>query len=174
MRKELKPCPFCGGEARVRSVASFSRIGFNVVCTNCPAALGHDGTSSDEAIAAWNTRPEAAQVRVKPEAVEALASYQQVDEDGIMVLVSRQAIEECLPALRAALDPDTVTGWQDISTAPEGAKDVLVGWHCEYSGRFVWVKAGLVKGVWYISGSTGTVCYPTHYFVLPPAPEKEG
>ncbi len=36
-------------------------------------------------------------------AVEALASYQQADTDGVMVLVSRQAIEECLPTLRAAL-----------------------------------------------------------------------
>lgn len=34
-------------------------------------------------------------------AVEALADYQQADQDGAMVLVSRQAIEECLPALRA-------------------------------------------------------------------------
>lgn len=34
-------------------------------------------------------------------AVEALASYQQADADGCMVLVSRQAVEECLPALRA-------------------------------------------------------------------------
>ena len=33
-------------------------------------------------------------------AVEALSGYQQADEEGIMVLVSRQAIEECLPILR--------------------------------------------------------------------------
>jgi len=38
---------------------------------------------------------------INRQAVDALASYQQADEDGIMVLVSRQAIEECLPALRA-------------------------------------------------------------------------
>ena len=39
--------------------------------------------------------------RVPSGAVEALASYQQGDMDGTMVLVSRQALEECLPALRA-------------------------------------------------------------------------
>jgi hypothetical protein len=39
--------------------------------------------------------------QVTAQAVEALASYQQADMDGVMVLVSRQAIEECLPALRA-------------------------------------------------------------------------
>lgn len=68
---------------------------------------------------------------------------------------------------------DTVTGWQDISTAPKGDDEILVGWHCEHTGRFIWVKAGQIKGVWYISGSTGTVCYPTHYFTLPPAPKEE-
>ena len=44
------------------------------------------------------TRPT---VTVEAAAVDALAAYQQADMDGIMVLVSRQAIEECLPALRA-------------------------------------------------------------------------
>lgn len=39
--------------------------------------------------------------RVPLGAVEALASYQQGDMDGTMVLVSRQALDECLPALRA-------------------------------------------------------------------------
>lgn len=37
---------------------------------------------------------------LSPAAVEALASYQQADMDGVMVLVSRQAVEECLRALR--------------------------------------------------------------------------
>ena len=39
----------------------------------------------------------------RPEAVDALAAYQQADMDGTMVLVSRQAIEECLPSLRAII-----------------------------------------------------------------------
>lgn len=38
------------------------------------------------------------------QAVEALAAYQQADEEGIMVLVSRQAIEECLPTLWSILE----------------------------------------------------------------------
>jgi len=37
---------------------------------------------------------------VPPDAVEALSNYQQADMDGIIVTVSRQAIEECLPVLR--------------------------------------------------------------------------
>jgi hypothetical protein len=45
-------------------------------------------------------------VQVDPGAVDALSSYQQADMDGIMVLVSRQAIEECLPALRALAEQE--------------------------------------------------------------------
>lgn len=37
---------------------------------------------------------------VTTDAVEALSNYQQADMDGIIVTVSRQAIEECLPVLR--------------------------------------------------------------------------
>jgi len=46
-----------------------------------------------------------AQALVSEEAVIALSNYMQADADGTMVLVSRQAIEECLPTLRAALHP---------------------------------------------------------------------
>lgn len=47
--------------------------------------------------------------KVRSEAVEALANYQQADMDGVMVLVSRQAIEECLPALRAIAEQEGST-----------------------------------------------------------------
>lgn len=50
--------------------------------------------------------PATEQPSVKEAAVDALASYQQADADGIMVLVSRQAIEECLPALRSLAQGD--------------------------------------------------------------------
>src|SRR4051812_1964882 len=42
------------------------------------------------------------------EAMVALASYQQADEDGIMVLVSRQAVDEVLAHLRT---PDGALNW---------------------------------------------------------------
>ena len=64
MADELKPCPFCGGEAR--TVEGNELIG--VVCTRCKAAMGHsiiwlapdedpgpcDG--DEKCIEAWNTR----------------------------------------------------------------------------------------------------------------------
>lgn len=42
-------------------------------------------------------------MKLDEKALEALANYQQADADGVMVLVSRQAIDECLPILRAYL-----------------------------------------------------------------------
>ncbi|RYH04095.1 hypothetical protein EU805_01615 [Salipiger sp. IMCC34102] len=57
---------------------------------------------ADAALSALPARVSVAEAaRPSQGAVVALSSYQQADADGIMVLVSRQAIEECLPALRA-------------------------------------------------------------------------
>jgi hypothetical protein len=63
----------------------------------------------------------------------------------------------------------TDTVWQDISTAPKDEnKDVLVGWHSDHWGKFIWARAGQVRGAWYLSGGTGTACYPTHWHPLQP------
>ena len=57
MTEELKPCPFCGGEAEV------SEIAWNVIqCTACTCQLIvlpiPDGATEEYAIEAWNTRAE--------------------------------------------------------------------------------------------------------------------
>lgn len=53
----LKPCPFCGGEAK-RSSETFERTILSwVYCTNCGAAGGYRHTEA-EAIEAWNARAE--------------------------------------------------------------------------------------------------------------------
>ena len=49
--KKLKPCPFCGGEAKVRNFIS----GRDVHCKNCYASV-KILDSNEEAIKAWNTR----------------------------------------------------------------------------------------------------------------------
>lgn len=49
--KKLKPCPFCGGEAKVRNFIS----GRDVHCKNCYASV-KILDSKEEAIKAWNTR----------------------------------------------------------------------------------------------------------------------
>ena len=49
---ELKPCPFCGGEAALRN---FERVSWYVVCKNCDARIDSDA-SRDEAIDMWTRR----------------------------------------------------------------------------------------------------------------------
>lgn len=52
---ELKPCPFCGSEAR-QSCETFERTTLHwVYCASCGSAGGYRHTEA-EAIAAWNTR----------------------------------------------------------------------------------------------------------------------
>lgn len=66
MNDELKPCPFCGGEARTFEFSwhasqfgghMFEKPYWQVICESCKAAIG-DFDSKAEAIEAWNTRAE--------------------------------------------------------------------------------------------------------------------
>lgn len=56
---ELKPCPFCGGEAHVfhDSLRPQETYPCRVYCDNCWAEVDSYSTEA-EAIAAWNTRAE--------------------------------------------------------------------------------------------------------------------
>ena len=64
MSNELKPCPFCGGEAFINTVESHAHEvatfmpdypgGTFIECTSCTCALS--GETEDKAIEAWNTR----------------------------------------------------------------------------------------------------------------------
>lgn len=53
---ELKPCPFCGGEAEVSYGYTFgAEYQYQPNCTKCYCSLGiYD--SEEEAIEAWNRR----------------------------------------------------------------------------------------------------------------------
>lgn len=53
--EELKPCPFCGGEAYFNEGFSFLEYGY-VCCNECGAATAW--TAKNRAIAKWNTRAE--------------------------------------------------------------------------------------------------------------------
>lgn len=56
MASGLKPCPFCGGEARIVYMIS-SRFGrsFSVECPNCNLAV-MPNPSNEDAVEAWNRR----------------------------------------------------------------------------------------------------------------------
>ena len=54
MNFELKPCPFCGGEAVVSGCDGGDWI---VICNVCDASIGDKGTER-EAIEEWNLRIE--------------------------------------------------------------------------------------------------------------------
>ena len=54
---ELKPCPFCGGEAEPFNPFENTEGTWCVLCSDCAAATGFEQTEA-EAIAAWNTRAE--------------------------------------------------------------------------------------------------------------------
>ena len=50
--EQLKPCPFCGGEAKVLYLPN--KCGWNVYCRMCEVEMLYD--SEQEAIEAWNRR----------------------------------------------------------------------------------------------------------------------
>ena len=70
MSEELKPCPFCGGEADIRWHQSDC---FVVSCTVCCAeGPPASGDEMQAAIAAWNTRAEPEAAPVEPGTTDVL------------------------------------------------------------------------------------------------------
>jgi hypothetical protein len=69
---DLLPCPFCGGEA------SFKPRSFKASCDRCGAHVPNGAVSSNEAIAAWNTRVpvQALLDTAEPAMAEALAALE--------------------------------------------------------------------------------------------------
>lgn len=59
MTDEPKPCPFCGGEAKVAKEGSWTdqSLFYSVFCTCC-RSQGYWFRTIEEAIAAWNQRAE--------------------------------------------------------------------------------------------------------------------
>ena len=54
---DLKPCPFCGGEARLVPLTEHDETWYRVHCRKCPADVGrHWWTNKLEAVKALNRR----------------------------------------------------------------------------------------------------------------------
>lgn len=52
---DLKPCPFCGGQAYVGFVSRFPALDNGVFCSECPASIVCS-ENMDGVIKLWNTR----------------------------------------------------------------------------------------------------------------------
>ena len=48
--EELKPCPFCGGEATIFPEGDYHEV----TCNDCGVFV--DGHTYEDAVSAWNTR----------------------------------------------------------------------------------------------------------------------
>ena len=77
MSDDLKPCPFCGGEAEWKSGGPGCAW---VSCKKCPAETG-DG-SIPRIIAAWNRRADTAEVIALRARVAALTDALRISEVG--------------------------------------------------------------------------------------------
>lgn len=91
MKKEnnLKPCPFCGGKARLKSSHGFN----NVSCENCGTEYPVSFETRKRAAAVWNKRSIENELVEKIEKLEAeikrlreaLAFYAELDGNGIQL-----------------------------------------------------------------------------------------
>ena len=64
---EIKPCPFCGGEAEMEQYQTYSyETVHRMFCPSCKMSVRcGDGTIKQELIEAWNTRCEPTREKVK-------------------------------------------------------------------------------------------------------------
>lgn len=57
MSNDLKPCPFCGGEAELKCNTEMGGTQYQVKCKQCPTTVGRFWFwKSEDAIEAWNAR----------------------------------------------------------------------------------------------------------------------
>lgn len=107
MDVKLKPCPFCGGEARVRSFYYELEYGAQAYCRNCDAC-GHQVQESmplEEvkvlAVEAWNTRA------VRPDVIRQPKAIVKVDKVTGEVVARYESGKKA--AIENGLAPGTVT-----------------------------------------------------------------
>lgn len=93
MNFELKPCPFCGGEAEFFEDEFFCR--YSVVCTECGAGTDTYGVERD-AMDAWNRRIEPT---FAPDELDIISRYMRQDFDGKGTL-ERAILKKCNYALK--------------------------------------------------------------------------
>ncbi len=80
MSEELKPCPWCNGEAYAFPVLDRNgeHDGFSVLCFGCDASI-ETYASKEKAIFAWNTRPIEDALRAKVAYLESALNDAETD-----------------------------------------------------------------------------------------------
>lgn len=61
---ELKPCPFCGGEAVVKPDYRYQTSRYICECLSCGVENARVFDSEEDSIKAWNTRPAQREVNI--------------------------------------------------------------------------------------------------------------
>lgn len=126
VEQELLNCPFCGSDETSRGYTRGGGQEFgNCECHNCNACVW--AATEAEAIAAWNHRQSPPQQsEYLAGARESLDQYQQRDEDGIIVGVSREALEAILA------DYDSIRSNSPGESALREALQAMVEEQCDY------------------------------------------
>jgi Lar family restriction alleviation protein len=78
--EELKPCPFCGGEAKRFTIGNDepnNAGGDCIGCGQCGASSHVEFGRKENLVSCWNTRPESESVTVMREALKWIAEVQQ-------------------------------------------------------------------------------------------------
>lgn len=187
---ELKPCPFCGGEAFEWTDAAV------VECTVCDAE--QHGTNPEAAIAAWNRRAKSAPevgegeraerweadvsrriagLTMRPDARDFDALVSDIHE-----ILRADRLLGYTPAEIVRASPVRSEGWKEIESAPKDRTSVIVA--CpEPRGQWAIGEARFTEGAWWwanvIPGGKYSPCahQPTHFQPLPAPPvslEGEG
>lgn len=161
---ELKPCPFCGGEASnaMNCGDDFNEFPFSVECNECAAST--DCFSDDgSAVAAWNTRAalsdleqarseiEGMRKALEPFAKAADAMVAGVPEDTALGLFAGGNmmfgpdfpnvgdLNKARAALSSSPPAQHADGWQPMSTAPTNGRHCILA---VKSGAFIWSVQG--------------------------------
>lgn len=81
MTTELKPCPFCGGEASTWAQVTLHPPGFEIECDSCGASTSADPIE-DKAREAWSTRTADKEIERLREALREIQKFGHSDGHG--------------------------------------------------------------------------------------------
>lgn len=178
-------CPFCGSED-IHNWSSDDhdpgKPSWSVMCYGCECEGPHT-TSETEAIAAWNTRPEASpqptgergelvsmiRVGLRAGYHYAQSSESYSDDELQFVFTQIRTAEEALAALSRPADE----GWRPIESAPKDGTLVLLFERgtddVRETGRW-----RVDRERWVVNNNSFWVVEPSHWRPLPPPHAVEG